>query len=390
MSHYTANLRDLEFNLFEFLDTKDRFGRGPFEQVDAAPPRGVLAEIRKLAEGPIAASFTDADRNPPVFDPATHSVTLPESFKKSIKAINDGEWWRLDVPEHLGGFGAPHVLTWAAFEMVLGANPAVFMYGSGAAFAAILDAVGNEEQKHLAEIMLEKGWGATMVLTEPDAGSDVGAGTTKAVQQADGSWHITGVKRFITSAEHDLSDNIIHLVLARPEGAKAGTKGLSLFVVPKFHVDTETGALGERNGVYVTNVEKKMALKVSTTCEVTFGDGPVPAKGWLVGEVHDGIAQMFKIIEYARMFVGTKAIATLSAGYQVALDYAKNRVQGADLTATTKDAPRVPITHHPDVRRSLMLQKSYAEGMRALYLYAASFRDQVIEAQAAGEGDGEV
>jgi alkylation response protein AidB-like acyl-CoA dehydrogenase len=358
MSHYTANLRDLEFNLFEFLDTKDRFGTGPFEQMDRETARGVLTEIRRLAEGPIAESFTDADRNPPVFDPATHSVTLPESFKKSVASLHAGEWYRLDLPEHLGGFGAPHALTWAAFEMVLGANPAVFMYGSGAAFAAILDQYGNAGQKRLAEIMLEKGWGATMVLTEPDAGSDVGAGRTKAVQQADGSWHITGVKRFITSAEHDLSDNIVHLVLARPEGAKSGTKGLSLFVVPKFHYDSATGELGERNGVYVTNVEKKMGLKVSTTCELTFGDGPVPAQGWLVGDVHDGIAQMFKVIEHARMFVGAKAIATLSAGYQVALDYAKNRVQGADLTATSKDAPRVTITHHPDVRRSLLLQKS--------------------------------
>src|SRR3954452_9603589 len=389
MSHYTANLRDLEFNLFEFLDTKDRFGTGPFEQMDADTARGVLAEVRKLAEGPVAASFVDADRNPPVFDPVTNSVTLPESFKKSVKAIEDGEWYRLDLPEHLGGFGAPHVLTWAAFEMVLGANPAVFMYGSGAAFAAILDELGTPDQKRLAELMLEHKWGATMVLTEPDAGSDVGAGRTKAVRQDDGSWHITGVKRFITSAEHDLSDNIIHLVLARPEGAKAGTKGLSLFVVPKFDVDLETGALGERNGAFVTNVEKKMGLKVSTTCELTFGATEVPAQGWLVGEVHDGIAQMFKVIEHARMFVGAKAIATLSAGYQVALDYAKTRVQGADLTATSKDAPRVTIAHHPDVRRSLMLQKSYAEGMRALYLYAASFRDQVIEAQAAGEGDSE-
>jgi alkylation response protein AidB-like acyl-CoA dehydrogenase len=389
MSHYTANLRDLEFNLFEFLDTKDRFGTGPFEQMDAESARGVLAEVRRLAEGPVAASFVDADRNPPVFDPATNSVTLPESFKKSVKAIEDGEWYRLDLPEHLGGFGAPHVLTWAAFEMILGANPAAFMYGSGAAFAAILDELGTPEQKRLAELMLDKGWGATMVLTEPDAGSDVGAGLTKAVEQPDGSWHITGVKRFITSAEHDLSDNIIHLVLARPEGAKAGTKGLSLFVVPKFHFDPQTGELGERNGAYVTNVEKKMGLKVSTTCELTFGATDLPAQGWLVGEVHDGIAQMFKVIEHARMFVGAKAIATLSAGYQVALDYAKNRVQGADLTATTKDAPRVTITHHPDVRRSLMLQKAYAEGMRALYLYTAGFRDQITEAEAEGTADSE-
>ncbi|MGY1733405.1 acyl-CoA dehydrogenase [Geodermatophilus sp. SYSU D01045] len=389
MSHYTANLRDLEFNLFEFLDTKDRFGTGPFAQMDAETARGVLAEIRRLAEGPIAESFTDADRNPPVFDPATHSVTLPESFKRSVRALEDGEWYRLDLPEELGGFGAPHALTWGAFEMVLGANPAVFMYGAWAAFAAVLHELGTADQKRLAELMIEHRWGATMVLTEPDAGSDVGAGRTKAVQQEDGSWHITGVKRFITSAEHDLSDNIVHLVLARPEGAKPGTKGLSLFVVPKFHVDLGTGALGERNGVHVTNVEKKMGLKVSTTCELTFGDGPVPAKGWLVGEVHDGIAQMFKVIEHARMFVGTKAIATLSAGYQQALAFAKERVQGADLTATSKDAPRVTITHHPDVRRSLMLQKSYAEGMRALYLYAASFRDQVTEAEAAGTADSE-
>jgi alkylation response protein AidB-like acyl-CoA dehydrogenase len=389
MSHYTANLRDLEFNLFEFLDTKERFGTGPFAQMDAETARGVLAEIRRLAEGPIAASFTDADRNPPVFDPATNSVTLPESFKRSVRAIEDGEWFNLDLPEHLGGFGAPHALTWAAFEMVLGANPAVFMYGSWAAFAAILDELGTPDQKRLAQLMLEHKWGATMVLTEPDAGSDVGAGRTRAVQQDDGSWHITGVKRFITSAEHDLSDNIVHLVLARPEGAGPGTKGLSLFVVPKFHVDLETGALGERNGAYVTNVEKKMGLKVSTTCELTFGDGPVPAKGWLVGEVHDGIAQMFKVIEHARMFVGAKAIATLSAGYQVALDYAKTRVQGADLTATSKDAPRVTITHHPDVRRSLMLQKAYAEGMRALYLYTATFRDRITEAEAAGTADSE-
>ncbi|MFW3172233.1 acyl-CoA dehydrogenase [Geodermatophilus sp. CPCC 206100] len=389
MGHYTANLRDLEFNLFEFLDTKDLFGTGPFAQVDAETARGVLSEIRRLAEGPLAASFTDADRNPPVFDPATHEVTLPESFRRSYRAMHDGEWWRLDVPEELGGFGAPAALAWAAFEMVLGANPAVFVYGSGPAFAATLHELGTPEQRRLAELMIERGWGATMVLTEPDAGSDVGAGRTRAVQQPDGSWHLTGVKRFITSAEHDLSDNIVHLVLARPEGAGPGTKGLSLFVLPKFHVDLETGELGERNGVYVTNVEKKMGLKVSTTCEVTFGDGPVPARGWLVGDVHDGIAQMFRVIEYARMFVGTKAIATLSAGYQVALDYAKNRVQGADLTAPSKDAPRVTITHHPDVRRSLMLQKSYAEGMRALYLYAAGCRDRVTAAEAAGTADSE-
>jgi hypothetical protein len=188
------------------------------------------------------------------------------------------------------------------------------------------------------------------------------------------------VKRFITSADSDdLFENIFHLVLARPEGAGPGTKGLSLFVVPKFLFDFETGEPGERNGAFVTNVEHKMGLKVSATCELTFGQHGIPAKGWLVGEKHDGIAQMFEVIEQARMMVGTKAIATLSTGYLNALEYAKSRVQGADLTQMMdKAAPRVTITHHPDVRRSLMTQKSYAEGMRALYLFTATYQDPEV------------
>ena len=225
-----------------------------------------------------------------------------------------------------------------------------------------------------------------MVLTEPDAGSDVGAGRTRAVQQPDGSWHIEGVKRFITSAEHDLTENILHVVLARPEGAGPGTKGLSMFLVPKYLLN-EDGSLGERNGVYVTNVEHKMGLKASTTCELTFG-ADTPAVGTLIGDVHDGIRQMFMIIEFARMMVGTKAIAALSTGYLNALDYARTRVQGADLTRLTdKAAPRVTIMRHPDVRRSLLLQKSYAEGMRALVLYTASQQDAVLVAAARGDRD---
>jgi alkylation response protein AidB-like acyl-CoA dehydrogenase len=272
-------------------------------------------------------------------------------------------------------------------ELLLGSNPAAFLYMGGPGFGAILHRLGNPDQKRIAELMVQHKWGATMVLTEPDAGSDVGAGRSKAVQHPDGSWHIEGVKRFITSAEHDLADNIVHLVLARPEGAGPGTKGLSLFVVPKFQIDLTSGELGERNGVYVTNVEHKMGLKASTTCELTFGEQH-PAVGWLVGDVHDGIAQMFQVIEFARMMVGTKAIATLSTGYLNALAYAKERVQGADLTQMTdKAAPRVTITHHPDVRRSLMLQKSYAEGMRALVLYTASLQDDIEIAAASAEPD---
>ncbi len=378
MSHYKSNLRDIEFNLFEVFGAQDRLGHGPFADLDVETARHTLVEVERLATGPLAASFVEADRTPPVYDPVACTVTMPEGFKASYKALMDSGFWTLDLPKHMGGPGAPPSLRWAASELMLGANPPAFMYMSGPGFAAILDHLGNEEQKKIAEIMIERQWGATMVLTEPDAGSDVGAGRTKAVQQADGTWHITGVKRFITSAEHDMTENIVHLVLARPEGARGGTKGLSLFVVPKFHFDHTSGELtGERNGVYTTNVEKKMGIKVSTTCELTFGDKE-PAVGWLVGDVHDGIAQMFKVIEYARMMVGTKAIATLSTGYLNALEYAKNRVQGGDLAEfADKDAPRVTITHHPDVRRSLMLQKSYAEGMRALVHYTAWWQDQV-------------
>ena len=387
MGHYRANLRDLEFNLFEVFGRDDILGTGPFADVDGDTARAILEEVRTLAEGPLGDSFADADRNPPVYDPEAKTVTLPESFKRSYAAFVDGGWDRLSLPPELGGPGLPRSVTWATNEFVLGANPAVHMYGAGPAFAHILYRLGTDEQKQLAQTMIDRQWGATMVLTEPDAGSDVGAGRAKATEQADGTWHIEGVKRFITSGEWDVPENIIHLVLARPEGHGPGTKGLSLFVVPKFLCDFATGEIGARNGVYVTNVEKKMGLKVSATCEVTFGDKE-PAIGYLVGEVHDGIAQMFNVIEMARMMVGTKAIATLSTGYLNALDYAKSRVQGADMTQMTdKTAPRVSITHHPDVRRSLMLQKAYAEGMRALVMMAAVQQDAVQIAEANGETD---
>ncbi|MGI8768474.1 MAG: acyl-CoA dehydrogenase [Propionibacteriaceae bacterium] len=387
MGHYLSNVRDLAFNLFEVFGTGERLGTGPYADLDVDTARSIIAEVNRLATGVLADSFADADRNPPVFDPATHSVAMPASFKKSFAALMDSEWFRLDLPEHVGGTGAPPTLRWAVSELLLGANPAAFIFMSGPGFASILEGLGTPAQQQLAQHMIDKHWGATMVLTEPDAGSDVGAGRARAVEQPDGSWHLAGVKRFITSAEHDMADNIVHLVLARPEGGQPGTKGLSLFVVPKFHVDLDSGAIGERNGVYVTNVEHKMGLKASTTCELTFG-ADEPAVGWLVGDVHEGIAQMFKVIEYARMMVGTKAIATLSTGYLNALAYAKERGQGPDLARQTdKTAPRVTITHHPDVRRSLMLQKSYAEGLRALVLYTASVQDRVQVAEHAGTPD---
>ena len=387
MSHYRSNLRDLQFNLFEVFETADALGRGPFGDHDLEGARDILAQVERLAVGPIAESYVESDRTPPVYDREARSVAMPEGFKRSYRAYMDAEFWRLEVPGELGGSPAPRALWWSLVELVQGAQAAVFMFGSGPAFAGLLYRLGTPAQRREAEVMLERGWSATMVLTEPDAGSDVGAGVTRAIPQPDGSWHLEGVKRFITSAEHDLEENIVHFVLARPEGAGPGTKGLSLFVVPKHHFDPATGELGERNGVYTTNVEMKMGLKVSTTCELTFGQDR-PAVGWLLGDVHDGIAQMFKVIESARMQVGVKAIAALSTGYLNALDYARTRVQGADLTrAADKTAPRVTINQHPDVRAMLMQQKAYAEGLRSLYIYTAAWLDRATLAEDAGDAD---
>jgi len=387
MSHYKANLRDIEFCLFDLLERESILGKAPYQELDRDTVMGMLEEVKRLAEVDLAASFVDGDRLGTQFNKATGDVTVPASFKKSYRAYMDGEWWRIDAPTEIGGTQIPRSLRWAIAEMVLGSNPAIHIYASGTSFAQVAFYLGTEEQKKIAKLIVDNDWGATMMLTEPEAGSDVGAGRTKAVRQADGTWHISGTKRFITSGDSDLNENLIHFVLARPEGAGPGTKGLSLFLIPKFMFDFDTGALGKRNGVYVTNVEKKMGLNVSSTCEMNLGEHE-PAVGYLLGEVHDGIAQMFKVIEFARMMVGTKAIATLSAGYQQALAYAKVREQGPDMTQMAdKASPRVTIINHPDVRRSLMVQKAYSEGMRSLVLYTASIQDDIAIAESSGNNE---
>ena len=385
MSHYNANLRDIEFCLFDLLGREKVLGTSIYSELDRETAMGMLEEMKRLTENDLAASFVEGDRIGTDFNKASGDIKLPESFRKSYKAYVDGEWWRLDAPVELGGMKVPASVRWAIAEMVLGSNPAIHIYASGYAFAHVAYVLGTEEQKKMAKHMVDRHWGATMQLTEPDAGSDVGAGRSKAVQQPDGTWHITGTKRFITSGDADLYENIMHFTLARREGGGPGTKGLSLFLIPKFMFDLETGDLGKRNGVYVTNVEHKMGLNVSATCEMNLGEKE-PAVGYLLGDVHEGIAQMFKVIEFARMMVGTKAIATLSAGYQQALSYAKTRVQGGDMKVMNdKASPRVTIIKHPDVRRSLMVQKAYSEGMRALVLYTASIQDEIELARAAGD-----
>jgi alkylation response protein AidB-like acyl-CoA dehydrogenase len=386
LGHYIANVRDLEFNLFEVLEIGAVLGTGPYGDLDEDTVRTILTEAARLAEGPVAESFAFADRNPPVFDPAEHSISVPDELAKTVQAIKDAGWWRLGLAEEIGGMPAPAALAWAVNEMIICANPSANFFCLGSFMAQALFVEGNEEQRRWAAEGVERGWAATMVLTEPDAGSDVGAGRAKAIAQPDGTWHIEGVKRFISGGDvGDTAENIFHLVLARPEGAGPGTKGLSLFYVPEFLFDPDTFELGPRNGVFVTGLEHKMGIKSSPTCELTFGATDLPAVGYLVGDVHNGIAQMFTVIETARMTIGVKAAGTLSTGYLNALAFARERVQGADLTQMTdKTAPRVTIIHHPDVRRSLMTQKAYAEGLRALYMYAAAHQDDAVAQRVSG------
>lgn len=375
--HYKSNLRDTLFQLFEVLDIgKTSLEKGPFSGMDESVARASLEAAERLATTELQKSFYESDQVPLELH-ENGNVKIPEGLRAHYHAFYDSESHWLGVPAHMGGMGAPLSVAWAAFEFLCGSNPALAFYLFGTFAARTIDRYGTEAQKtRFLPGLLHKRWGGSMVLTEPDAGSDVGVGRTKARKIDNELYELEGTKRFITNGDFDAPENLIHLVLARPEGAVGGTKGLSLFIVPKFWVN-EDGSLGERNGVFATKLEKKMGIKGSATCEMVFGDG-LPARGLLLGNVHEGIKQMFHVIEQARMAVGIKSMATLSSAYKNALEYAKDRTQGPDLLrALDKTSPRVKIIRHPDVRRMLMSQRAHVEGMRALVFYTAWLQDQV-------------
>jgi alkylation response protein AidB-like acyl-CoA dehydrogenase len=376
MSHYKSNLRDIEFNIFEVNELQRDLGKGTFGEFDEHSIRDILLEMERLASEEWADSFIEGDRQPPIL--VNGRVELPASVKRSLDAYYDSGWDRVSLPREIGGFDGPSQLRWAISELLYGGNASATLYLTGLLIASVINRVGTDEQsKRWAAPLVERQWGGTMVLTEPDAGSDVGAGVTKAIpiDESNDIYHIEGVKRFITSGDYEYPENIVHLVLARREGGEPGTKGLSMFIVPKYLMNDD-GSIGERNGVFVTNLEDKMGLKSSATCEMTFGMDR-PCVGYLVGGQHQGIRQMFQVIASGRMGVGTKSTATLSTGYLNALTYAKERIQSADLTEiANKSAARVAIIRHPDVRRMLILQKSHAEGLRALMFYLAWLDDQ--------------
>jgi alkylation response protein AidB-like acyl-CoA dehydrogenase len=407
VTHYRSDLTDLRFN-FDVLGVADYWGAGPHAAVDVEQARMLLAELDRFARSDLwAGSFATCDRAGLHLD-ETGDVTIPDELDRALTAYYDAGWHLLPLPEHLGGAGAPAPLRWAAAELLSGGHAAASLWPIGPLMATIIDAEGTTGQRSLAHTMLDERFGATMVLTEPDAGSDVGAARTRATLIADNGtagngtadngaaggdlgslWRIDGTKRFITSADAQTHPNTLHLVLARPDGAPAGTKGLSLFLVPKHHLadHPEHGiAAGARNGVQVAALEHKMGLNASATCELTFSAGDTPAYGYLLGDTHDGIRQMFHVIEYARMMVATKAMATLSTGHLNAVEYARTRHQGPDLTrAGDRDAPKVAIIDHADVRRMLLDQKAHAEAMRALVLYIGWVQDQGVRATDAGE-----
>jgi alkylation response protein AidB-like acyl-CoA dehydrogenase len=375
MTHYKSNLRDVEFNLFEACRIQEYLGTGPYSAVDRDTAGDILREVERLATEDMAESFAEIDHDGPRL--VDGKVILPAGVHRALDAYFSGGWDRIALPESLGGYGAPASLRWAAQEFFVGANPSAFLYVCAPLMAFVIDRLGTPDQRATwPRWLMDRRWGATMVLTEADAGSDVGAGTTKAIPFEGETYHIEGVKRFITSGDGDYYENIMHLTLARPVGAGPGTKGLSCFIVPKYLVDAE-GNPGERNGVSVTKIEDKMGIKGSVTCELTFGLDK-PCVGYLLGGVHDGIRQMFHVLEDARMGIGAKSASTLSTAYLNALEYARERVQSADLTQTRDpSAPRVSIIRHPDVRRMLMQAKAHAEGMRALTLYSGWVLDQV-------------
>jgi hypothetical protein len=387
VQHFKPNLRDVFFNLFEVLEIQSSvLGKAPFESMDEQTARASLEGMLEVMQAKWTPTFASGDREGAHFD-GVGNVKLPAGFVDALKAYYDGGWNNIELPESLGGFGAPPTIRWSAFELMAGANPSITFYVLGNFLTTIIDALGTPSQRaRYVKNMVDRHWGGTMVLTEPGAGSDVGAGTTKATHVAGDEYVLEGVKRFITNGDFDHPENIVHLVLARPEGKGPGTKGLSMFIVPKFWVEAD-GTLGARNGAFVTKVEHKMGIKGSATCELTLGDG-VPCRALLVGDVHDGIAQMFHVIEYARMAVGTKSMATLSTAYGNALEYTRVRKQGADLAKQTdKTAPRVEVIRHPDVRRMLMTQKAFAEGLRAVVLWTAHVQDQVAMQGGHGNAD---
>ena len=380
MPRYTPPLRDIEFVLHEVFGLSDELkAMPPYAELDAATLRAVLEEGGKFAAEVIFPLNMSGDTEGCTLDATTHAVRTPTGFKEAYAQYVAGGWPALSCDPAYGGQGLPMVINQCFYEMLNAANQAWTMYpGLSHGAYECLHTHGTPEQKQLYLPRLTSGhWTATMCLTEPHCGTDLGLLKTRAEPQPDGSYKLTGTKIFISAVEHDLAENIVHLVLARLPDAPAGSKGISLFVVPKFlpQADGNLGSLGARNAIYCGGLEHKMGIRASATCQMVL-DG---ATGTLVGEPHKGLAAMFVMMNAARLGVGVQSLGLTEVAYQNALAYAKERLQMRSLSGPkAKDQPADPIIVHPDVRRMLLTAKAWAEGGRALAIYCALLVDKEL------------
>jgi alkylation response protein AidB-like acyl-CoA dehydrogenase len=382
VSRFSVDMQDLEFVLFDQLAMDRKLASGPYKDLDREVYSAALAEARRIGEEVLAPMNAPGDREGCRLD-ADGNVTTPKGYKEAWKILADGSWVGVSAPAELGGGGMPFLMAMAVNEILCGACMAFMMYpGLTAGAARVILAHGPRLlAEPFARAMFSGKWGGTMCLTEAGAGSSVGDNRCKAIPTDEaGVYLLEGEKIFISGGDQDLTENIVHLVLARTPNAGRGTKGLSLFMVPKFLVDAD-GNLGERNGAHVLGIEHKMGIHGNATCTLGLGTRG-PCRGWLVGEENQGIELMFLMMNEARIGVAVQAQAVACAAYQRARAYAKDRIQGQALRdMKTPEAPSVAIVQHPDVRRMLMLQKVYTETMRSLLCKLALSFDLMHEVE---------
>ena len=376
MAQYIADRRDVDFVLHEQIQVEDLSKNDRFSEFNKKTVDMIVSEARNLAVKEILPTREIGDREGCRFD--SGQVNVPESFHRAYELLREGDWTAMTQNPDWGGQGMPTTVAMAANDYLVGANYAFMIYSdltNGA--GKLIESFGTEKQKQIFLKKMYSGeWTGTMLLTEPEAGSDVGALTTSAVKNDDGTYSITGNKIFSSGGEQDLTENIIHPVLARIEGAPEGTKGISLFIVPKIWVNDD-GSLGESNDVVCTGIEEKMGIHGNATCSLVLG-GKGNCKGMLLGEENKGMRAMFQMMNEARLLVGLQGLACASSAYMYAVNYARERVQGKNLLQMMdKDASSVPIIQHPDVRRQLMMMKVYVEGIRSLLYYVGMCEDRI-------------
>ena len=377
MPQQVADRRDQEFVIWEQMNCEEILKHETYHEFNKKTCDMIITEARALAVKELLPLLAEGDEQGVRFDDGV--VTVPESFHRVYKLIQEGEWNNLGVPQEMGGQGAPAFVGAAAAEYFLGANWALYCYttmGNGTAHLINLYGTPEQKEKYVRKLTAAD-WGGTMLLTEPDAGSDVGALTTTAVRNDDGTYSLTGSKIFITNGEHDLAENIINPVLARIEGDPPGTKGISLFLVPKYFVNDD-GSIGDRNDIVCSGIEEKHGIHASATCSMTLGSKG-QCIGYLLGEECQGMKIMFNMINHARMSTGLQAMTYASAAYLLAVNYARERIQGRDLeNFMDHGAPSVAIINHPDVRRNLLWMKSYVDGMRSFFYYMTRCSSQAL------------